>query len=272
MYPIAVAQMRTATRDFVFADTQIKADEMVYVATSVPHFMSEFYPDPHAFDIDRYAKPRAEDRAPGAYSPFGRGPHLCLGKSLAEVQMALTIATLFHRRQLALPSPDYRLKTSTAPTPGPARSFAVRVLGAADAAATGSDEQREGKQGGGGADLDQRSQQIAGDDAEAPQRQPPQVAADQPRHRAGDRQHPPRLQSRQRADEYGDRGPADSSGEPQRSGGAATTVRPRPESSAGFPPGNGRQAWREPPWPRPPRHPSPQGTGAEQQREGGDLQ
>jgi len=130
LYPIAVAQMRTATRDFVFADTQIKADEMVYVATSVPHFMSEFYPDPHAFDIDRYAKPRAEDRAPGAYSPFGRGPHLCLGKSLAEVQMALTIATLFHRRQLALPSPDYRLKTSTAPTPGPARSFAVRVLGA----------------------------------------------------------------------------------------------------------------------------------------------
>lgn len=127
LYPIAVAQMRTATKDFVFEGMQINADEMLYVATSVPHFMAEFFPNPMTFDIDRYAKPRAEDRAPGAYSPYGRGPHLCLGKSLAEVQMALSIASLFHFRSLALPSPDYRLKTKTAPTPGPSRKFAVTV-------------------------------------------------------------------------------------------------------------------------------------------------
>lgn len=128
LYPIAVAQMRTATRDFEFEGMQIESDELLYVATSVPHFMHEFYPDPQRFDIDRYAKPRAEDKAPGAYSPYGRGPHLCLGKSLAEVQMALTIATLFGRRTLRLPSPDYDLKTKTAPTPGPSRRFAVQVV------------------------------------------------------------------------------------------------------------------------------------------------
>jgi hypothetical protein len=43
--------------------------------------------------------------------------------------MALTIATLFHRRILRLPTPDYVMKTKTAPTPGPSRSFAVRVAG-----------------------------------------------------------------------------------------------------------------------------------------------
>lgn len=128
--PIAVAQMRTATRDFTFGGYRIVADEPLYVATSVPHFMAEFFPRPERFDIDRYAKPRAEHLAEGAYSPYGRGPHLCLGKSLAEVQMALTIATLFHERALALPSPEYRLRTKTAPTPGPSRRFAVRVLAA----------------------------------------------------------------------------------------------------------------------------------------------
>ena len=128
LYPIAVAQMRTATRDFDFAGYRIVADEPLYLATSVPHFMAEFYPQPQRFDIDRYAKPRAEHLAEGAYSPFGRGPHLCLGKSLAEVQMALTIATLFHRRELALPTPGYRLRTKTAPTPGPSPRFRVRVL------------------------------------------------------------------------------------------------------------------------------------------------
>jgi cytochrome P450 len=129
LYPIAVAQMRTATKDFVFEGHQIREGEMLYMATAVPHFMQEFYPDPDRFDAGRYSKERAEHMKPGAYSPYGRGPHTCLGKSLAEVQLLLSMARLFHRVELALPSPDYVLKTKTAPTPGPANDFAVRVVG-----------------------------------------------------------------------------------------------------------------------------------------------
>lgn len=129
LYPIAVAQMRTATRDFVFEGHQIREGEMLYVATSVPHFMEECFPEPMRFDIDRYTKERAEHMKPGAFSPFGRGPHTCLGKSLAEVQIALTMARLFYKLDLELDPPDYVLKTKTAPTPGPAVSFKVRVKG-----------------------------------------------------------------------------------------------------------------------------------------------
>lgn len=129
LYPIAVAQMRTANRDFVFEGHQVHDGEMLYMATAVPHFMHEFYPDPEKFDPGRYGKERAEHMKPGAYSPYGRGPHTCLGKSLAEVQLLLSMARLFHRLDLALPSPDYVLKTKTAPTPGPANDFAVRVVG-----------------------------------------------------------------------------------------------------------------------------------------------
>jgi cytochrome P450 len=129
LYPIAVAQMRTANRDFVFEGHQIREGEMLYMATAVPHFMHEFYPEPEKFDPGRYSKERAEHMKPGAYSPYGRGPHTCLGKSLAEVQLLLSMARLFYRLDLALPSPDYVLKTKTAPTPGPANDFKVRVLG-----------------------------------------------------------------------------------------------------------------------------------------------
>src|SRR3546814_13401922 len=72
LYPIAVAQMRTATKDFVFEGHQIYEGEMIYVSTSVPHFMHEYWPQPEKFDIDRYAKPRAEPMQPGVYSPYGR--------------------------------------------------------------------------------------------------------------------------------------------------------------------------------------------------------
>lgn len=128
LWPIAVAQMRTATRDFEFAGHVIPENEMIYVGTSVPHFMEEFYPDPARFDVDRYLRPRAEHLQKGAYSPFGRGPHSCLGQGLAEIQMAVAMARLFYRFELALPSPDYVLKTKTAPTPGPSLGFAVRVV------------------------------------------------------------------------------------------------------------------------------------------------
>ncbi len=129
LYPVAVAQTRTAVRDFTFAGHTIEAGETVYVATTVPHFMAEYYPDPDTFDIDRYDKARAEHLQSGAYSPYGRGPHTCLGKSLADVHMILTVARLFHRLDLELDPPGYQLVTRAAPTPGPSMRFKVKVAG-----------------------------------------------------------------------------------------------------------------------------------------------
>lgn len=129
LYPIAVAQMRTATRDFRFAGHLIAEGETVYIGTSVPHFLDEYYPDAKKFDIDRFEKPRAEHLQVGAYSPYGRGQHVCLGKTLADIQMLVTIARIFHKLDLSLDPPDYTLVRKTAPVPGPALSFRVRVNG-----------------------------------------------------------------------------------------------------------------------------------------------
>ncbi|MGH8530845.1 MAG: cytochrome P450 [Nevskiales bacterium] len=129
LFPVAAAQIRIANKDFVFEGHKIREGEMLYMGTSVPHFMDEYYPDPEKFDIDRYEKSRAEHMKPGVYSPYGRGPHTCLGKSLAEVQMALSMARLFYKLDLELETPHYVLKTKTAPTPGPAMDFKVRVKG-----------------------------------------------------------------------------------------------------------------------------------------------
>jgi cytochrome P450 len=127
LYPIAVAQMRTATRDFEFHGHRIAEGESIYIGTSVPHFLDDYYPSPGTFDIDRYEKPRAEHLKPGAYSPYGRGQHVCLGKTLADVQMLVTLARMVHRLDLSLDPPGYTLVRKTSPTPGPALSFKIRV-------------------------------------------------------------------------------------------------------------------------------------------------
>lgn len=129
LYPINVAMIRTANKDFEFEGCSIKEGEMVYMSTAVAHFLEDFYPNPEKFDIDRYTRERREDKQSGAYTPWGAGPHTCLGRTLAEIQLILSLARIFYKLDLSLPSPDYVLKTKTAPTPGPSTSFKVRVNG-----------------------------------------------------------------------------------------------------------------------------------------------
>jgi cytochrome P450 len=129
LWTIAVAQLRSAAEDFEFAGHRIAKGEMLYVATSVPHFMDEFYPDPTRFDPCRMLEPRNEYTQVNAWAPFGVGPHICLGQGIAETQMALNLARLFHRLDLDLISPDYAMPTKTAPTPGPSNRFRIRVKG-----------------------------------------------------------------------------------------------------------------------------------------------
>lgn len=129
MYPIAVALTRTAHQDFEFEGYQINKGEHLYMGICVPHFMEEFYPEPDKFDIHRFDPERKEHKQSGAYSPYGRGAHTCLGKTLAEVQLVMSMARIFYKLDLELTSPDYVLKTKTAPTPGPAMNFKIKVKG-----------------------------------------------------------------------------------------------------------------------------------------------
>ena len=129
IWPIAVAQMRTTNHDLEFEGHIIPKDELIFIGTSVPHFMEEYFPDPFKFDPERFNDERREHMKPGVYAPFGRGPHSCLGQNLAEVLMGVIMARVFYRLDLSLDPVDYTLKTKSAPTPGPAMSFSIKVVG-----------------------------------------------------------------------------------------------------------------------------------------------
>ena len=94
----------------------------------MPHYLPECFREPHRFDIDRYTPERAEHRRPEVDAPFGLGAHRCLGNGFAEVQIAVTMATLLHEVELALVPADYTLKTTQVPLPSSNRSFKVRIV------------------------------------------------------------------------------------------------------------------------------------------------
>jgi cytochrome P450 len=128
MFPVAYLSVRHVAKSFEFAGHQIAAGEQLFVATAVPHFLAEYFPDPSTFDIDRYGSDRHEHARPGAFAPFGTGVHACLGSRFAQSQMIITLATLLHDLDLDIDPPDYRLRVKSNPVTMP-EGLAVRVRG-----------------------------------------------------------------------------------------------------------------------------------------------
>ena len=128
IYPIAGALPRYVAQTFDFGGHTIPQGALVFVATGVTHFVPAIYREPYRFDPDRFFAPRNEHHQPGVFAPYGLGGRTCLSAGMGEALIMLVIATLFRNLRLALPTPDYRLKTEIAPIPGPHRKFAVRVV------------------------------------------------------------------------------------------------------------------------------------------------
>ena len=125
LYPLSGAIQATVAAPFEFSGYFVPSGANLIVATTVPHFLAEYFPEPLQFDVDRYAPPRGEHRLPGAFAPFGIGPHLCLGAGLAEALIVLTMATLLRSVRLELDPPDYQLQIEMIPVPVPKDFFVV---------------------------------------------------------------------------------------------------------------------------------------------------
>lgn len=126
VHPVGPAVPRHAVESFEFQGYRVEAGEEVLLAGGVSHFLPRFYPDPERFDIERHYEPRLESRQPGAFAPFGVGPHLCLGNGQAEIVTMLAVATLLRCARISLAPADYKLTTHMAPLPMP-RGLSMRV-------------------------------------------------------------------------------------------------------------------------------------------------
>ena len=129
MYPTIPITQKKVVTSFDFGGYRIPAGGDVYVALTVPHHLPQCFPEPERFDIDRYLPGREEHKQPGAYAPFGLGMHRCLGSGFAEVQIALTLATLLHHGVFELDPPGYEMKLAQQlPLTYPHKSFRIRMV------------------------------------------------------------------------------------------------------------------------------------------------
>ena len=128
MYPVIPALTRTVSNSFEFEGYRVPAGAQVMLGTTVGHHLPEYFPEPDRFDIERYSRDRSEHLQPGAFAPFGVDRHRCIGSSLAEVQIMLTLATIVHESDLELERPDRPLKIKRSPAAHPDDSVRMRLV------------------------------------------------------------------------------------------------------------------------------------------------
>jgi cytochrome P450 len=75
----------------------------VILSPYVTHRHPEFWPDPEAFDPDRFTLERSAGRPRFAWYPFLGGPHQCIGQEFAVFEAVVAIATVVRSFRLALP-------------------------------------------------------------------------------------------------------------------------------------------------------------------------
>ena len=98
LYPPAFAISRMAIADIEYGGYLIPAGWFIFIFPMITHRLPEIYQDPDAFDPDRFAPPREEDKKyPYSLIGFGGGVHSCLGVELAQMEMKIMLSTLLQK-------------------------------------------------------------------------------------------------------------------------------------------------------------------------------
>jgi len=87
-----------ANRDVVVGDVQVPKNAAVLVLVRPPVLDEINFGDPHAFRPERWlGHAGACAHEPSVHMPFGAGPRICPGRTLALLEMQVMLATLFKR-------------------------------------------------------------------------------------------------------------------------------------------------------------------------------
>jgi cytochrome P450 len=100
--PVWGLTTREALSDLELGGYEIPKGSWIFCSPYVIHRDPRFFANPDQFDPERFAAGRAEQIPPYAYVPFGAGPHVCIGNTVAVMEMILVVSTMLQQVRLTL--------------------------------------------------------------------------------------------------------------------------------------------------------------------------
>jgi cytochrome P450 len=106
LYPPFWMIDRVALADDEVACIHIPAGAMLIPYIYGTHRNPAYWDDVETFDPRRFESDRVKARHPFAYVPFGGGPRICIGSSMAIMQILMIVVTFVRRYDFSLASPE----------------------------------------------------------------------------------------------------------------------------------------------------------------------
>lgn len=100
LYPPIYSIPRQTAEPVELNGYEIPAGERVHLSVLALHRDERWYDDPLTFRPSRWLDDEQTDRPDLAYAPFGAGPRLCIGRTLALLEGVMILATIGQRYRL----------------------------------------------------------------------------------------------------------------------------------------------------------------------------
>lgn len=137
--PASSYSQRVTAAPVTLGPFQLPRETPIVFSQFMTHHMPELYPDPESFQPERW---ETLDPQPYAYLPFGAGPRMCLGTSLALMTIKITLPVILQRFALRLISGSRInarvISTMLAPTNGMPMEIVAPAAGFAAASVEGN--------------------------------------------------------------------------------------------------------------------------------------
>ncbi|MBK9035892.1 MAG: cytochrome P450 [Myxococcales bacterium] len=102
LFPPAWLIARQTAAPMVVGGFDLPADHTILLSPYAVHRAPAFWPNPLAFDPDRFAPARVAHHHRFQYIPFGAATRMCIGKGFALAESKLILATILQRYRLDL--------------------------------------------------------------------------------------------------------------------------------------------------------------------------
>jgi cytochrome P450 len=108
LHPPGVFSPRQAERDLRLGDFPVEKGTMILWSPYVSGRLPDVWKDPLEFRPERFLDPEPREQAAidGAWLPFGRGPRMCIGFALAQMELTLALARLAQRVDISFARAD----------------------------------------------------------------------------------------------------------------------------------------------------------------------
>jgi cytochrome P450 len=102
LYPVVWLLDFQASRDCEIGGYYVPSGCKFFISQWVMHHSDRYFEQPQVFNPERWAGGFEKQLPRGVYLPFGDGPHTCIGKSFALMELILLLATIAQKFEMSL--------------------------------------------------------------------------------------------------------------------------------------------------------------------------